>query len=416
MAKWQWILKQLGGKLWLRAGLFCVLAVLTALVALILKNFIPSDISRKVGAEAVDNILQIIASSMLAVTTFSLSTMVAAYSAATSNVTPRATQLLLRDSTAQNALSVFIGAFIFSLVGIIALSMEVYGDSGRLVLFIVTVAVIVLIIGVLLQWISYLSRLGRVNETIDTVEHVAARALQNRIDSPYLGGVALHDYTPAAGHYAVQCGQIGYIQHIDMRALSEFAARIKAEFFFCTAPGAFNDGVKPLFYSSVRMDEKNICTACDAYTIADSRSFEQDPRFGVAVLAEIASRALSPAMNDPGTAIDILGTSVRLLAPWVSRSTPDPEPQYANLHVPPLLPADVFDDIYAPIIRDSAGNLQVAIRLQKALLSLSRMGNRDAAMEAVKLSRYALAYANETLLIQRDKDIIAALAERVKES
>ncbi len=105
MSRWQWILRQFTGKLWLRASLFCIAGVVTALVALWLKKFIPSDFSRQVGADAVDSILQIIASSMLAVTTFSLSTMVAAYTAATSNATPRSTKLLLEDRTAQNALS-----------------------------------------------------------------------------------------------------------------------------------------------------------------------------------------------------------------------------------------------------------------------------------------------------------------------
>ena len=89
----QWLLLQLGRKLWVRASLFSVLAVGTAFVALLAKPYIPDDLQTKIGADAVDNILGIIASSMLAVTTFSLRTMVSAYSAATSNVTPRATKL-----------------------------------------------------------------------------------------------------------------------------------------------------------------------------------------------------------------------------------------------------------------------------------------------------------------------------------
>src|SRR5690606_34170440 len=107
MTKFQWLLKQLSGKLWVRTSAFGLLAVLTALAAIFLKGFIPEDVSRKIGADSVDNLLHIIANSMLAVTTFSLSIMVAAYAAATTNVTPRSTQLLLSDKTSQNALSVF---------------------------------------------------------------------------------------------------------------------------------------------------------------------------------------------------------------------------------------------------------------------------------------------------------------------
>ena len=72
----QWLLLQLSRKLWLRATAFCVLGIVTALIALLVKRYIPDDIPTKIGSEAVDTLLQIIASSMLSVMIFSLSTMV----------------------------------------------------------------------------------------------------------------------------------------------------------------------------------------------------------------------------------------------------------------------------------------------------------------------------------------------------
>lgn len=216
MPKWQWILRHFKGKLWLRATVFCGVGIFTALIAFFVKDYIPEDISRKVGADAVGTILNILASSMLAVTIFSLSTMVAAYAAASSSTTPRATRLLLEDSTAQNALSVFIGSFLYSLVGIIALNMGIYGNGGRLVLFVMTLGVIFIITAMLLKWIDHLSRLGRVGETIDLVEKAAARAIKQRLKRPYLGGTQLKKYEKSPSHYAITHPQIGYVQHIDM--------------------------------------------------------------------------------------------------------------------------------------------------------------------------------------------------------
>ena len=60
-------------------------------------------------------------------------------------------------------------------------------------------------------------------------------------------------------------------------------------------------------------DEDVHKAVAEAFTIGAERTFDQDPRFGLCVLAEIASRALSPAVNDPGTAIDVIGRAVRLL-------------------------------------------------------------------------------------------------------
>ncbi|STF69041.1 Predicted membrane protein (DUF2254) [Escherichia coli] len=131
ISRWKWMLKQTYKKLWFRATLFAIVAIITALLSILFKSMIPESVSVKVGAEAVDNILNILASSMLAVTTFSLSIMVTAYGSATTNVTPRATRLVVEDVTTQNVLATFIGSFLFSLVGIIALNMGAYGERGE---------------------------------------------------------------------------------------------------------------------------------------------------------------------------------------------------------------------------------------------------------------------------------------------
>lgn len=114
ISRWKWILKQTVKKLWFRATLFAIVAIITALLSILFKSMIPESVSVKVGAEAVDNILNILASSMLAVTTFSLSIMVTAYGSATTNVTPRATRLVVEDVTTQNVLATFIGSFLQS--------------------------------------------------------------------------------------------------------------------------------------------------------------------------------------------------------------------------------------------------------------------------------------------------------------
>lgn len=410
MRKWQWILKQFSSKLWVRASLFCVLAILTAFLGIMLKGAIPETLPQRFGAKAVDGILEIIASSMLAVTTFSLSTMVAAYSAATSNVTPRSTQLLLQDSTAQNALSVFIGAFIFSLVSIIILSMEVYEERGRLVLFVVTLIVIVIIITVLLRWINYLSRLGRVGETIDMIENATTNALADRINNPCLGGKPLGDYKPDKTHQPLRCDKIGYVQNIDMPALSKLAQENDVELHICLLPGVFYSGVEPMLYASSELTDEAKKEAVSAFSIGDQRSFSQDPRFGFVVLSEIASRALSPAINDPGTAIDIIGTGVRTIAPWVMREKNEEEPIYPRLYVPHLKTSDLFNDLFTGVARDGAGLIEVVIRLQKAFNSLGAMGNEEGAKEAKRLAKYSYEFAQNTLTQKADKERLEAIA------
>lgn len=118
--------------IWFRATVFTIAGIVLAMSAPLLSGLIPEGLSNAFGNDAAGTLLQILASSMLAVTTFSLTTMVSAYSTATQIGTPRSIQLLIADRTSQNALSTYVGAFAFSIVGIIALSIEsIQIPSGR---------------------------------------------------------------------------------------------------------------------------------------------------------------------------------------------------------------------------------------------------------------------------------------------
>lgn len=407
-----WRLRQLSRKLWVRASLISLLAVAAALVAFLITPYLPEDLSTDIGAEAVDNILSIIASSMLAVTTFSLSTMITAYGAATSNVTPRATRLIMEDSTTQNVLASFVGSFLFSLVAIITLAMGAYGERGRVVLFVVTIFVIVLIVVTLLRWIDYLMRLGRVGETTMRVEEAAIRAMSERLDEPYLGGRPLMNLADVPGGGRAAYGEeIGYVGHIDTEALQRVAEEGDAEVYVLVLPGTFVDTKRPLAVI-VGGGEDTVKASVAAFSIDRERTFDQDPRFGVIVLSEIGQRALSTAFNDSGTVIDVIGRSVRVLSIW-GEPAETREVLHDRVHVPPVLVDELFDDFFLPIGRDGAALVEVQVRLQKALASLARLPDTRFKQCAMRHSRMALKRAEAALALREDFDIVKAAADRV---
>ena len=390
ISKWHWLLSQLGQQLWLRAGLFALMGILTALLGVAAETFLPPDLPDLVGADAVGTVLNVLASSMLAVTTFSLGVMVSAYSAATTNVTPRATRLLMQDSTTQNVLSTFIGSFLFSLVGIVTLTIEGYGDRGRLVLFVVTIIVIVVVVMALLGWVDHLSRLGRVSETSERVEQAATLAIRRRSEQPYMGGQRLDGslaIPPDAR--AVVASETGYVQHVDTAAIQDAATEHGARVYLQVLPGTFVHAGRQLALvdvaSGTPADELGDAVGA-AITVGHERTFEQDPRFGLVVLAEIASRALSPAINDSGTAIDIIGRLARVLSCWANETGRQAdEVKCPAVYVPALAESDLFEDAFMMIARDGADRLEVQLRVQKALRNLSEIG--DPAFKAAAVSR-----------------------------
>ena len=412
LSRWGWLLLQITRRLWFRATLISLLAVAAALVSLVVSPFIPEGLAERLGADSVENILDIIASSMLAVTIFSLSTVVAAYAAATTNVTPRATRLLMADTTTQNVLGTFVGSFLFSLVAIITLSMGAYGERGRAVLFAVTLFVVILIVVTLLRWIDYLLRLGRVGDTTRQVEQATMKAVRDRKRLPWLGGQPLEATKAIPAGKAVFPERVGYVQHIDMRALSEIAEDAGSDLVVEALPGTFVDPGRPIARFDHNGSDGQLAAIRAAFTVGEERSYDQDPRFGLAVLAEIASRALSPALNDPGTAIDVIGRAVRILSVWAEADEPE-EPTFPRVRVPSLSMADMYDDIFAPIARDGVGLAEIQIRLQKAFAALARAGDGRCREEAVRRSVLALQRAEAGLSFEPDLERVREAARAV---
>lgn len=412
-----WLIARVLRQLWFRATLVGLIGVAAAGLAAVADRFLPDSWTLEMGAEAVDNILTILASSMLAVTTFSLTTLTSALGDATSNASPRATRLLMQDGVTQNVLSTFVGAFLFSIVGLVVLQAQAYGASGRAVLFIATIGVLVLVVVSLLRWIDHLIKLGRVGETAGRVEAAAKAALRARKAAPGMGGkLRRPGQPPPTAARPVHVEEVGYVLHIDMAQIEKAAEAPDARVDLAVLPGSFVHPGAPIAWIS-GADPKDELATCirGACAVGGSRDFDQDPRFGVLVLAEIASRALSPGINDPGTAIDMITRITQLLAFW-ARGEAEAEPvRYPHVHVPRLETGDLFKDAFAAIARDGAGIIEVQIRLQKALAALMVMGDADFRDAARQQARLAFGHASAALRLEQEvarlRDLLPWLEE-----
>ncbi len=98
-------------------------------------------------------------------------------------------------------------------------------------------------------------------------------------------------------------------------------------------------------------------------------------------MSEVASRALSLAMNDPGTAVDVIGRLVRLLGEWGATPT-ESETPYLHVYVEGLATPELVHDAFAPIARDGARFFEVHARLQKGLAALAQSNDEGLAKAA----------------------------------
>ncbi|WP_179209246.1 DUF2254 domain-containing protein [Haematobacter genomosp. 1] len=395
MIDWRLFFARLARRIWFRAAAFSILAVMLAIAAKYLGPFLPDELNADLGQDSVGNILQILASSMLAVTTFSLTAVVSAYSSATNLATPRSTQLLIEDQTAQNALSTFLGSFLFSLVGIIALSTGFYDEKGRIILFIGTIGVVILIAVTLLGWIAHITSFGRMSDVIDRVETAATRVARKHAYNPCLGGVPAVPVPEAAKPIFVD--QTGSIVRVNTARLIEVAEEHDLTLHLPVIAGTYIHPRRPVLFAEGKLDDAAVKSLRRSFTVERHRSFGDDPRLGFIALSEIASRALSSAVNDPGTVIETINAIQRVFVVLLQTERTD-EKGSERLHVACPWVKDFVEDAFRPILRDAA-ELEVSVRLQKALAALAALSDmeeaavfRRAADEAAIRARDGLHY------------------------
>lgn len=381
----------------------CVLSVAGVFLAKLADGTWLDEVVPRISDTSLSTLLAIMASGMLVIATFAVAAMVTAYASASSSATPRSFSLVVADDLSQTALSAFIGSFIFSVVALIALKNAYFDRAGRFVLFVATLLVFAFVVFTFVRWVDRIARLGRPGNVIDTIEAAAARALNRRRAAPTLGGRPAGP-GPAQGQ-AVPAAAVGYVEQVDIGALQTLAERIDGRIVVTALPGAFASPGRMLAVVDAGtrlLDDAEIEEVVGAFRVGGDRVFDDDPRFGLVALSEIASRALSPAVNDPGTAIDVIGTMVRLLSAW-GAPAPDPEaPVHDRVEVPPLSIDDMLGDAFMAISRDGAGLLEVAIRLQKGLASLAATGEPAMRSAARRHSRLALARAEAALTLPED--------------
>ena len=180
-------LRERRNRLWVTPALASVVAVLLALAAAWVSRVVPEDTLPDIDRDTVQSLLTIVASSMLAVTTFSLSIMVSAFASAANGATPRATELVMGDEGTRSAIAMFLSAFIYAVVARVALGMGYYGGAGRFVLFLGTMGVLVMLLVTLVNWVKTLSTLGRMSNTLNKIEQAAEKALRTHWRAPLLG-------------------------------------------------------------------------------------------------------------------------------------------------------------------------------------------------------------------------------------
>jgi uncharacterized membrane protein len=404
-------------KLWVRVVGMGLLSLTALALSQIVERWVPQEMATSLTGSAADRLLQIIASAMLSVTIFSITVMVSVYRASSTQWTPRIHRLIIQDRTTQNTMAVFIGAYVYSLVAIIMRELGVYVDERALVLFVMTVLVLAGIVIYLIRWVLHLQTFGSLINVTRQIEETTRNQFKDRLEDPCLGAHPLEGDVPEDTK-DICANDSGYVQYMYPEALDQIAHDHGVELYLIRSVGSFVFPSEPLVKVVKRAapkDEGHDWESLEKHVldnirVGDLRTYDQDPRFGLVAMGEVASKALSPGVNDPGTAIDVITRIGRILMSYKDEDSDDREPTLKHLYVPPLEPEDLIEDGFGALARDGKAVVEVQQRLQVILTGLMRHPDDGLCRAARQAAEYHLRRALQATDFGPDRERLLASA------
>lgn len=409
-----------GRELWHRPALASLFSILMAAFSYWAGSSYEGKVDLAIDESSLTTIFGLFASSMLSVATFTVTAIMMAASSAATSTTPRASQLILADNKAQLVLSAFIAAFIYSVLGIISLKAFAYGPAGRFLLFLGLIVIVAFVLVSFINWIDHATRLGRQSTVIDKLTETTLEMITPENVGTWGAQVGRDEVPELALPICGPC--VGYVHAIDVAALSRWAEENNLVVHLLVRPGdAVNTAtpfvaVEPAPAIQGKELPRHLARLAACFDIDPSRDYMLDIRFGFVSLAETADRALSPAVNDPGTAIAILNRELEAITRWAEVRKEAARPaQYERVYMPPLTADEIMRDCFTSIARDGAGAVEVGIRLQKTLAAIARLGERDLSFAAAELSQTALALSERALVVESHKERVRKAAAEIAE-
>ena len=182
----------------------------------------------------------------------------------------------------------------------------------------------------------------------------------------------------------------GYFQYIDSESLIELISSYDALLELHNRPGDYL--VKNLeigiLYCNEKPTEKQLNKIYNQFVFGRDKSYNQDIEFSIHQMVEIASRALSPGVNDPFTAITCIDNLTAIVCLFTEINFPSSYrvDQQEQLRVIANTTSfeGILDASFNQIRQFSAGNPSVIIRLMEGLITINKLAHRDNQIKAIR--------------------------------
>jgi uncharacterized membrane protein len=352
------------------------------------------------GPEGARAVLSVVAGSVMSTAGVTFSITIAALTLASSQLGPRLLQNFMRDTGNQVVLGTFIATFVFCLL--VLRTIRGADEGGR---FVPTLSVTAGVglglasLGVLIFFIHHVAVSIQAPNVVADVGRELARHVE-RAFPPVMGAAPAPASVQLPAEFEARAAPVasrgdGYVQAMDEDGLAKIAERTGMLLRVEARPGQFVAEGSALVraWPAESMDADREREIRARFVLGTQRTAEQDVEFAVDQLVEVAVRAMSPAINDPFTAIACLDWLRAGLCRAARGRTPTPYRTAADGRVCLAYRAGytftgLIDAAFNQIRQSGARSPAVMLRMLEAIEAVVRCtgGERD---EVATLLRHA---------------------------
>jgi uncharacterized membrane protein len=331
--------------------------------------------------QVAQTILAAIATSIMTVVSILFAMLLMTLTLASTQFSPRILVSFVRDRITQWTLGIFLGTFSFCMATLPAVR-----SLPRPFVPVATVLTAMLLalmcVGGLILFINHISQSISVNHIVDRIARETELVIDELMPHPR-GPLELPEHAAPfrqAQERFIISRRSGYIRFVDVAFLVECAKSYGVQIVLERRVGHFVPAGVPIMrvLEAGRVTPEREDHLLSAFDIGSARTMQQDVEFGIIQIVDVALRAISPAVNDPSTAISCIDQLGRILIRWASRAPPR-----TYLHAPPhvlrvVVPwigfEGLFDTAFEQIRHYSKSDIAVSLRLIRAFDDIAGTG------------------------------------------
>ncbi len=423
--------ERVGESLFYVPALFMAIALALSQGVVVLDRALEAHVLPAVFDSTVDSgrvLLSVIAGGTITAASVVFALTLVAVQLASTQFSPRTLGSFLGDRAQQIIIGLVLGTYVYCLLvlRVVRAPLE-EGGSPFIPRFSVMVAV-VLGVAAMVAVIASINRTAqrlRVESVAGKITEETMAAINDQFGDGYgdeqsVGAGRVPSGAPPSDAFVVEAGHAGWIQYIGVDRILEGVPE-RSHVMIHQSVGNYVVTGQRLVSVWPRPEDPDRAAEvlASAFVTGDQRSRHGDVSFGITRLVDIAARALSPGVNDPKTAEEIVLRLGEILVELAVRDLPPAESVVDGrtiIRAAELRHEDYVEAAIEPIRRFARNDPQVLSSILQTLATSKNVAVRrrpDAAVESLDRQAQLIVVDAEQLPTQSDRDLVIRTATAI---